>query len=82
MHLNDSHAMAQIEDLLQELVNLKKEEMRRTKNYRLMKFIWGTLPVLIFLVLSIWGSVALYQSFSEALQNNPSLLDLSGFQGF
>lgn len=70
--------MATTEELLLELVSLKKEEMRRTRNYRLAKFLMGTLPLIIFLVLSVWGSFALYQSFNETLQNNPTLLDLLG----
>lgn len=82
MHLNDSHAMAQIEDLLQELITLQKEEMRRTRNYRLTKFLMGTLPMLLILVFSIWGSVALYQSFTEAMANNPTIMDLGNFGGF
>jgi hypothetical protein len=82
MHLNDSHAMAQMEDLLQQLVDLKKEEMRRTRNYRLTKFLMGTLPMLLILVASIWGSIALFQSLSEAFQNNPGLLNLGNFKGF
>lgn len=74
--------MAQIEDLLQQLVDLKKEEMRRTRNYRLTKFLLGTLPMILILVASIWGSVALYQSVSETLQNNPSIMELGNFKGF
>lgn len=70
--------MAQIEDLLQELIALKKEEMRRTRNYRLMKFLGGTLPLILFVILSIWGSYELYQSLNEML-SNPNLLDLTGF---
>ena len=60
--------MAQMEDLLQELVTLKKEEMRRTRRYRIMKFVWSTVPLLIFLILSIWGSVALYGSINTYMQ--------------
>ncbi len=71
--------MATTEELLLELVSLKKEEMRRTRNYRLAKFLMGTLPIIIFLVLSIWGSIALYQSFNQMLQSNPALFDLTGF---
>lgn len=82
MHLNDSQAMAQIEDLLQELITLQKEEMRRTRNYRLTKFLMGTLPLLLILIASIWGSVALYQSFTDMMQNNPSIMDLGNFSGF
>lgn len=74
--------MAQIEDLLQELITLQKEEMRRTRNYRLTKFLMGTLPMLLILVFSIWGSVALYQSFTEAMANNPTIMDLGNFGGF
>jgi len=70
--------MAQIEDLLQELVALQKETMRRTRNYRLAKFLMGTLPIIVFLALSVWGSIALYQGLSETLQNNPDLLNLLG----
>ena len=70
--------MATTEELLQQLIDLQKEEMRRTKNYRLTKFLMGTLPMLIILILSIWGSIALFHSFSDALQNNPSLFNLPG----
>lgn len=82
MHLNDSHAMAQIEELLQELITLQKEEMRRTRNYRLTKFLMGTLPFLLILIASIWGSVVVYQSFTELMQSNPSIMDLGNFSGF
>lgn len=75
-------AMATTEELLQQLIDLQKEEMRRTRNYRLTKFLLGTLPLLIVLILSIWGSVALFNSFNEVLQNNPSLLNLPGFSGY
>ena len=68
--------MSQMEDLLQQLVDLKKEEMRRTRNDRLMRFIWGTLPMILFLILSIWGTVALYQGFTQAAENNPTLFKL------
>ena len=71
--------MATTEELLLELIALQKETMRRTRNYRLAKFLMGTLPLIIFLVLSIWGSVALYQSLTEILQSNPALFDLTGF---
>ena len=74
--------MAQIEDLLQELIALQKEEMRRTRNYRLTKFLMGTLPLLLILIASIWGSVVVYQSFTEMMGNNPSILDLGNFNGF
>ena len=73
--------MSQIEDLLQELVTLKKEEMRRTRRYRIMKFVWSTVPLLIFLILSIWGSFALYESISSFMQDNPSLLNIPAFNG-
>lgn len=82
MHLNDSHAMAQIEDLLQELITLQKEEMRRTRNYRLTKFLMGTLPLLLILIASIWGSVVIFQSFTEMMQSNPSIMDLGNFSEF
>ena len=74
--------MAQIEELLQELITLQKEEMRRTRNYRLTKFLMGTLPLLLILIASIWGSVVIFQSFTEMMQSNPSIMDLGNFSGF
>lgn len=77
-----NHAMATTEELLQQLIDLQKEEMRRTRNYRLTKFLMGTLPMLIILILSVWGSIALFHGLSDALQNNPSLFNISEMSGF
>ena len=74
--------MTSTEELLQELIALQKEEMKRTRRYRLTKIILGTLPMIIFLVLTIWGSWALYQSLTPALEKLPELMQGQGFENF
>ena len=73
--------MAQVEELLQELIALQKEEMRRTRRYRVSRILLGTLPTLIFLGLTIWGSLALYQNLDEVFKNLPSILQEQGLPG-
>jgi len=53
--------MATSEELLQRLLDLKLEEMRRTKTHRIVKFIFVTLPMFIVLVVSIYGAWILMQ---------------------
>lgn len=74
--------MASTEALLQELIDLKKEEMRRTRHYRVTRIVLGTLPTLIFLGLTIWGSYVLYQSVEETFKNLPEILQQQGLQNF
>lgn len=74
--------MPSTEELLQELIALQKEEMRRTKNYRTTRLILGTLPTIIFLILTVWGSVALYQVVEEAMQSMPELMQGQGLSNF
>lgn len=74
--------MASTEELLQELIELQKEEMRRTRTYRVTKLVLGTLPTIIFLVLTVWGSIVLYQGFEEAMKNLPDLMQQQGLSNF
>lgn len=74
--------MATTEALLQELIDLQKEEMRRTRHYRVTRIVLGVLPGFIFLILTVWGSWALYQSLMPALQNLPATLQQQGLQNF
>jgi hypothetical protein len=66
------HAMGQTEDLLQELVNLKKEEMHRTRSYRWSKFLMSFIPMIIFLVLTIWGSIVAWDKLSGMIDQMPA----------
>lgn len=74
--------MPSTEDLLQELIDLQKEEMRRTRRYRVTRVVLGVLPGFIFLILTLWGSWALYQSLAPALQNLPDIMQQQGLQNF
>ncbi len=71
--------MAQMEELLQELIDLKKEEMRRAKNARILHFIFSTLPLTLILLFSVWGSWVLYESMQEAIQNPSLFQQFTGF---
>jgi hypothetical protein len=42
----------------------------------------GTLPTVIFLILTVWGSVALYQVVEEAMQSMPELMQGQGLSNF
>ncbi|MFA5855708.1 MAG: hypothetical protein WC846_05565 [Candidatus Gracilibacteria bacterium] len=64
--------MGQTEDLLQELVNLKKEEMHRTRSYRWSKFLMSFIPMIIFLVLTIWGSIVAWDKLSGMIDQMPA----------
>jgi hypothetical protein len=74
--------MATTEALLQELIGLQKEEMKRTRHYRITRIVLGMLPTLIFLGLTIWGSFVLYQGVEEAMKNLPDIMEQQGFQNF
>ena len=64
--------MAQTEELLQQLIDLKKEEMRRTRSYRLNKFLMSFIPMIIFLVLTIWGSIVAWDKLSGMIDQMPA----------
>lgn len=74
--------MASTEALLQELIDLQKEEMKRTRHYRITRIVLGTLPTVIFLILTVWGTWALYQSLVPTLQNLPGILQQQGLGNF
>ncbi len=61
--------MPNTEELLQELVTLQKEEMRRSQLERRLRFYLGTLPMLILLLLSVVSLWGLYEASKAALEN-------------
>lgn len=63
--------MNKTEELLQELVDMKRKEIRRKKISSILVFVFITLPTFILIVLSIYGSVILYQKAQDALSNLP-----------
>jgi hypothetical protein len=77
--------MPNSEQLLQELVNLKKEELRRAKSDRIINFIFKTLPSFLFFVLMVWGSYQVYLKTMDFFENmpdfsqNPSMEDFANF---
>lgn len=60
--------MPSTEELLQELVTLQKEEMRRSRIDRRLRFYLGTLPMLILLVVSVLSLWGLYEASKAALE--------------
>jgi len=59
--------------LLQELVDMKKEEMHRNKRHRMLIFFLITLPTAALVLLSIYASWTLLQSFSGILGDTSGL---------
>lgn len=69
------HTMAKTEKLLQELVDLKKKEMLRTRINRIIKFLFVTLPVLILIGVSIYGTVLLYEKGEDLIEDLPTIIE-------
>jgi len=67
--------MAKSEELLQELVELKKKQMKRTRNNRILKFTFATLPAFLLIIISIYGGFQLAQKSVEFLENLPELME-------
>jgi len=67
--------MAKTEKLLQELVDLKKKEMLRTRINRIIKFLFVTLPVLILIGVSIYGTVLLYEKGEDLIEDLPTIIE-------
>ena len=67
--------MAKTESLLQELVDLKRKEMRRTRVHRIVTFLFATLPIFTLIGLSIWGSILLFQRGDELIQDLPGIMN-------
>ena len=63
------YSMATTEELLQELISLQKEEMRRTRLQRRLHFYFSTLPTIIIIVLSILSLWGLYEASINALDH-------------
>ena len=74
--------MATTEALLQQLIDLQREEMRRTRHYRITRIVLGMLPGFIFLLLTVWGSIVAYQSLAPVLENLPATLQEQGLSNF
>lgn len=65
---------ANSEQLLTMLVELKKEEMKRTRNHRVVTFIMITLPTFLLIVVSVWAAYAFVQNGLEILADIPSII--------
>ncbi len=63
--------MNKTEELLQELVDLKKKEIKQKQLSSILHFIFFTLPSLVLLLLTIYGSVILFQKAEEMINNLP-----------
>lgn len=63
--------MNKTEELLQELVDLKKKELSRAQIGRILNFIFFTLPSLALLLLTIYGSIILFQRTEEMIEKLP-----------
>lgn len=63
--------MNKTEELLQELVDMQKKEFKRLKTARILHFIFVTLPTLALVLITIGGSVVLFQKTEEMLNNFP-----------
>ncbi|MEK9166753.1 MAG: hypothetical protein AAB836_00470 [Patescibacteria group bacterium] len=63
--------MNKTEELLQELVDMQRKEFKRMKTARILHFIFVTLPTLALILISIVGSVILFQKTEELLKNFP-----------
>ncbi len=63
--------MNKTEELLQELVDMQRKEFKRMKTARILHFIFVTLPTLTLVLISIVGSVILFQKTEELLKNFP-----------
>jgi hypothetical protein len=67
--------MPETEILLQELVDLKKKEMKRAQTDRWLKFLFGTLPVFILVIITIVSTWMLVGSIEETLKQFPGMFD-------
>lgn len=61
--------------LLQELVTLHKEEAKRAQTHRWLRFIFGTLPAFVLVVLSIWGGYLTLIAFESFMENSPEFFE-------
>ncbi len=66
--------MAETEELLKKLIALQQEEMARNRLARQLHFFFGTLPMLIIVVLTIVGSWMLYEATVSALSQAPDFM--------
>jgi hypothetical protein len=62
------------EALLQELVNIHKDEAKRAQQHRWLKFVFGTLPVFALIAFSIWSGFVMLEQFSAFLEEAPGLI--------
>lgn len=74
--------MPNAEQLLQELVDLKKEEIRHAKNDRIINFIFKTLPSFLFFILMVWGSYQVYLKTMDFFENVPDFSQGADFSKF
>lgn len=74
--------MPTTEQLLQELVDLKKEEVRRMRREGTIKLLFHTIPSFIFFVLMVWGSYQIYQKTMGFFENVPDFSQGTGFTEF
>ena len=65
--------MSKAQELLDELVRLKRDEMRRTKRYRTFHFVLITLPSLVFIISILYMGWTLFNDLHTLLENFPSL---------
>ncbi|MBU0981334.1 hypothetical protein KKC94_01435 [Patescibacteria group bacterium] len=66
--------MTLTDDLLKELVELKKTELKRTRTHRTINFVLVTLPMVVILLVSIWGIIVLFQNGQDLLENFPDTM--------
>lgn len=67
--------MAKTESLLQELVELKKTEMRRARAHRILVFIFVTLPFIALMILSIVATALAVGAVGDIAENFPEMME-------
>lgn len=65
--------MPQTEELLQELVDLKKKEMRDASRRRWASFIFYRLPVIALLIFGFYTSWKTINNMQNLLENGPEI---------
>ncbi|MBT4384932.1 hypothetical protein HOD30_04250 [Candidatus Peregrinibacteria bacterium] len=66
--------MAKTEMLLQELVDLKKKELKGMQIRAALRFVFITLPMFALIILSIYGSVILFEQVQNTITDLPNTI--------